>query len=277
MANGEGIIFGIIIGIIAYVSLDLGKGIQKYAIEGLKEDKTVKSKHSGIWIFGTILTSIYMFIQWAALFFAPINLIAPLEGIGLIVLLIFSYYVLKEKITNIEIVGVVLIIAGTVVITLFNPNTGEINAADFNLNMFLLFSLPILGIEIVAIFISKFKDYKFAGLIIGITAGTLMAFQTFTKRVTAIPENFLIFTGIMFAVAVSTLVVTQFAFAKANANVVVPCFTSASIVLATLSGAIALNELIEPIQIIGIILIVLGVICLTAFKKEEIRKSEDLE
>jgi len=277
MANGEGIIFGIIIGIIAYVCLDVGKGIQKYAIEGLKEDKTVKSKNSGIWIFGTILTSIYMFIQWAALFFAPINLIAPLEGIGLVVLLIFSYYVLKEKITNIEIIGVVLIIVGTVIITLFNPNTGEINATDFNLNIFLIFSLTILAIEIIAIFFSKFKDYKLAGLIIGVTAGTLMAFQTFTKRVTAIPEYFLIFTGIMFAVAVSTLAVTQFAFTKANANVVVPCFTSASIILATLLGAIALNEVIEPIQILGIVSIVFGVICLTAFKKEEIRKSVDLE
>jgi drug/metabolite transporter (DMT)-like permease len=277
MANGEGIIFGIIIGIIAYVCLDVGKGIQKYAIEGFKEDKTVKSKNSGIWIFGTILTSLYMFIQWAALFFAPINLIAPLEGIGLVVLLIFSYYVLKEQITKIEIVGVICIIAGTVVITLFNPNTGEINATDFNLNTFLLFALPILGIEVIAIIISKFKDYKFAGLIIGTTAGTLSALQTFTKRVTAIPEFFLIFTGIMFTTAVLTLAVTQFALAKANANVVVPCFSSASIVLATLSGVIALTELIEPIQILGIAVIVLGVIFLTAFKKKEIREIEESE
>lgn len=84
---------GLIIGIIAYIAVYVGKGIQKYAIEGLKVDKTVKSKHSGIWIVGTILTSSYFFLQWIALLFAPINIIAPLEGIGLITLLFFSYYV----------------------------------------------------------------------------------------------------------------------------------------------------------------------------------------
>jgi len=72
------VFIGLIIGILAYVLLYLGKGIQKYAIEGLKIDKSIKFKHSGIWIFGTVLTTTYFFVQWAALFFAPINIIAPL-------------------------------------------------------------------------------------------------------------------------------------------------------------------------------------------------------
>ena len=103
----------VIIGIIAYVMLYLGKGIQKYAIEGLKIDKSIKSKHSGIWMFGLVLTTTYMFIQWLALLFAPVNIITPLNGIGLIVLLLFSYYKLHEEIYKIQIIGVILIIIGT--------------------------------------------------------------------------------------------------------------------------------------------------------------------
>ena len=93
---------GFIIGLLAYTMLFLGKGIQKYAIEGYKGDKVkVKSKNTGWWIFGTALTTLNMFLHWIALLFAPINIIAPLEGLGLVVLIIFSYFVLKEKISKI--------------------------------------------------------------------------------------------------------------------------------------------------------------------------------
>ena len=34
--------FGILIGLIAYILLYIGKGIQKYAITGLQADKTIK-------------------------------------------------------------------------------------------------------------------------------------------------------------------------------------------------------------------------------------------
>ncbi|MCD6570284.1 MAG: hypothetical protein J7L53_06235, partial [Deltaproteobacteria bacterium] len=73
IASDGRILFGLILGVISYISLYTGKGIQKYAIEGFKADRTIKikSKHSGIWIFGTILTALFMFIQWAALNYAP--------------------------------------------------------------------------------------------------------------------------------------------------------------------------------------------------------------
>ena len=95
----NGIIIGFFIGIIAYTLLYLGKGFQKYGIEILKEEKSLKN--SIIWIFGTILTSLYMFIQWLALLYAPINIIAPLDAFGLIILMLFSYFVLKEGVKRI--------------------------------------------------------------------------------------------------------------------------------------------------------------------------------
>ncbi|MBD3229744.1 MAG: hypothetical protein GF329_16300 [Candidatus Lokiarchaeota archaeon] len=260
-------LIGLIIGLIAYIILYIGKGIQKYAIEGLKVDKSIKS--SGIWIFGTILTAIYMFIQWAALLFAPINIIAPIEGIGLIVLLIFSYYILKEDISRFELIGVGGVIAGVVLITLFNYNPSEISFTDFNFPLFIIFSISILGVEGVLIIISKLNKYKAAGLIIGTCAGSFMAFQTAAKRVTAIPDPTIsiIFTVITLVTAVATLGITQFAFTKADANVVVPCFTSASIILATIVGFFTLNEAINLVQIAGFVLVIIGVILLTGFKE----------
>ena len=96
-----------------------------------------------------------------------------------------------------------------------------------------------------------------------------MALQTVTKRITAIPDPVvtIVFTFISFGVTTLTFLFTQFAFAKANANIVVPCFTSASIIIAILIGVIALSEEIILIQILGIFLIIIGVILLTAFRE----------
>ncbi len=264
------VFIGLIIGILAYVLLYLGKGIQKYAIEGLKIDKSIKSKHTGTWVFGTVLTTTYFFVQWAALFFAPINIIAPLGGIGLLVLILFSYYVLHEEIHKIQIIGIIFIIIGTTIVNIFNPNTGEIYAEDFNLSLMLTFSLPIIIIEVIAVIISKLKDYVAAGLIIGTTAGTFNALQTVSKRITAIPDPVLtiVFILITFLTAVLTLIFTQYAFTKAKANIAIPCYTSASISLAVIISLIALNEKIDIIQVIGIIVIIFGVIFVSAFRKE---------
>ena len=265
-------IIGLSTGFIAYTILYLGKGIQKYAVEGFKDQGkvNVKDKNTGIWIIGTILTSIYMFIQWVALFFAPINLIAPIEAIGLIVLVIFSFYILKEDISKLQIIGIGLIIIGTILITIFNVNSSEVEFNDFQIELFLIFSLTIIFIEFIAILISKLNNSKRTGLILGITAGTFMAFQTVTKRITAIPNAILslTFTFITFIFAILTLIMTQYAFTKAKANVVVPCFTSASIILAVLISYITLNEIIVVSQIVGFVIIVFGIIFLTAFTSE---------
>ena len=264
----ENIIIGLIIGIIAYISLYIGKGIQKYAIEGIKEENSIKNKNSGIWAIGTILTGLYMFIQWVALFFAPINIIAPLEGIGLTFLLLFSHYILKEQITQIEIGGIFFIIGGTVLVTMFNINGGSLSMSHFNLFFFFWFSITILVIEAILILISKLNSYKLAGIIIGLTAGTTNALQTVSKRITTISEMTLYFTIATFIFAPLTLLITQYAFTKAKANQVVPYFMSASIVLASLIGVLTLSGRINWIQVIGIVLIVIGIILISVFQKE---------
>ena len=53
--------------------------------------------------------------------------------------------------------------------------------------------------------------------------------------------------------------------AKGKPKITVPCFISASIILAVLKSTISLGEIIEFLQVIGFVLIVLGIIFLTAF------------
>ena len=123
-------------------------------------------------------------------------------------------------------------------------------------------------IEVILILISKLNDYKLAGIIIGLTAGTTNALQTVSKRITTIPEMTLYFTIATFIFAPLTLLITQFAFTKAKASQVVPYFMSVSIILASLIGVLALSGKINWIQVIGIVLIVIGVIIISVFQKE---------
>jgi uncharacterized membrane protein len=269
MGTNNYIFLGIFIGIIAYGLLYLGKVIQKYAIESFKLEKAFNKKHSGIWIGGTILTIIFLIIHWVALLLAPVNAIAPLEGIGLISFLLFSRILLKEKIIKIEILGIIFIIIGTIFITLFYPSESSILEGDYNLPYFIVIASIVFGVEIISIIILILKKNKFAGLLLSITAGTFMAFETVTKRITAIPNASLmiIFIILTIILAFFALLFTQFAFTKADANIVIPCFTSASISIAVVVSFITLSEKILYIQIIGIGLIICGVVFLTAFKK----------
>jgi drug/metabolite transporter (DMT)-like permease len=277
-AFNSDLFFGILIGLIAYILLYLGKGIQKYAITGLQEDKTLKSKHSGVWIFGTVLTVSFMGLQWVALavFHANVNIIAPFEGVGLISLLIFSYFVLKEKLNRWEFAGTILIIAGTVVITVFYGEPIALIKSDFNLMVYLI-TLGAFTVPIVILSYLAFKNpSKIKGILLGLSAGTFMAFQTISKRITDIPELALIFTFVTFTLAALTLGYTQFAFTMAKANIVVLSFASVSIILTSVLGYFSINENILPAQIGGICCVIVGIILMNIFQKDE-KKERDKE
>ncbi len=267
--------FGILLGLIAYILLYIGKGVQKYAITGLQTDKTLKSKHSGVWIFGTVLTVSFLGLHWVSLavFHTNVNIIAPLEGVGLVSLLVFSFFVLKEKLTKWELGGTLLIITGTVLITVFYGEPTELLYSDFNLIFFLI----ILGAFVIPIGVLSYlafqKPSKIKGTLLGLSAGTFMAFQTVSKRITDIDELVLIFTFVTFALAALTLAYTQFAFTMAPANIVVLSFASVSIILTSILGSYAIKESILPIQIGGMGCIIAGIIVMNLFQKEKIEKT----
>jgi multidrug transporter EmrE-like cation transporter len=260
---------GVFIGLIAYITLYIGKGIQKYAIEGFKEDRTIKSKHSGIWIFGTILTALFVFIQMIPLtvFHTPMNLIAPLEGVGLVCLLFFSFFVLKESISKTEVLSVVLIIAGTILINIATKDPVELIQADFNRNSFLIAFGILMFFSTPLVIIGFLKPSNVIGIMLGLNAGCFMAFQTLAKRIIDIGDLALIFTFVMFAFATVTLTLTQFAFTMARANVVVPSFATASIILTIVLGIFVIGETIVLVQIIGIVCIILGIIVMNLFQQ----------
>ncbi|HUY00759.1 MAG TPA: DMT family transporter [Candidatus Deferrimicrobium sp.] len=270
MATDLDIFIGILLAIIAYAALYLGKGLQKYAIVGFTKEGATrgeKGKHSGIWIAGLVLTGAFLFIHLFALKFAAISIIAPFEGLGLVILCLFSHFILKESIDRIKSVGISLILIGLILTAIFIPSPEEA-PPFFDWVLFLILFCVIMSIFTIAGLFSKFNKYKAAGVIFGSFAGAFMCFQTLAKRVTWLP-GYSYFLFITFAFAAATLLMTNFGFLKAKAVVIVPCFTAMSIMLPTILAIFLFNEPVVLLQWIGIIIIVVGVIFLTAFSKEE--------
>jgi drug/metabolite transporter (DMT)-like permease len=265
--TGSRLGLGLLIGLVSYTLLYLGKGVQKYAVEGIKETGSLKSKHSGTWLIGTAMTGLPFFIQWVALFFSPVRLIAPLEGFGLLVLLAFSMIILGERPGPAAFAGGVLIAAGTALIAYFSAAAAETGGPildpQWSRNI-LRILLPLVAAEAVWIGIAVWKKLPLIGIAFGIGAGTMMAFQTLSKRISAV-SGAAVPAGIATIVfAIFTLSATQLGFAKAPASRVVPAFTSASILVAVLGGQILLSETVGPMQWLGIGIVVVGVIALSA-------------
>ncbi|MHA1365343.1 MAG: hypothetical protein ACTSP5_02905 [Candidatus Heimdallarchaeota archaeon] len=63
-----------------------------------------------------------------------LSLVAPTMGIGIIVLIIFSWFYLKEKIRPVEIIGIIAIIAATVALNVVGPaSPGKYSLKETNL------------------------------------------------------------------------------------------------------------------------------------------------
>ncbi|GAB4308477.1 MAG: hypothetical protein Kow0069_06800 [Promethearchaeota archaeon] len=182
--------FGVLLGVAAYAALHVGKGVQKYAIEGFRGASGAvsgKGRNSGIWLVGLGMTTSFMFVSWAALLFAPVNLVAPLEGVGLICLLFFSWRVLGEPINPPERLGVVLVVLGTAVVAAAAPPARQLFLADFDAGGFWQAAALTLVPEFSLYFVGLARKWRSRGVVMAFVAGTTMAFQTLAKRITSIP------------------------------------------------------------------------------------------
>lgn len=106
----------ILFGILGTISYHLAKAFQKQGIESLKLRSKVekRGKKSAIYIIGFILNNALAGFQFLALQFGEMSLYSSVFGLGLVALMLYSHYILKEQITKRELLGAVLIIIGTV-------------------------------------------------------------------------------------------------------------------------------------------------------------------
>ncbi|MFX1325449.1 MAG: EamA family transporter [Promethearchaeota archaeon] len=286
------IVLGLLFGVINTSLLHLAKGMERYGIEIFSKKKPFKEKGRKplIYIMGLILNYLTPIWQTFGNTFASATVFSSVFGLGLIVLMLYSHYILKEETTNLELIGAILIIIGTTavgILYIIEPSkTGVVNYFNFFL---LLIVISILFSCLVGI---SWKKKVAIAFIFGAVAGALGGMDNVFKRMGLSSSNFLeTFAGVFqlelpsilfvisFLLGLLAFLLTQIGFGKgADASKLVPMYNSMYIIAPILfEFIINRNATISILIILAVAIIVIGIFLMNLFKNKAISHESDKE
>ena len=293
------------IAIIAYAMLNIGNALMKKGATELPPIEETSGKDniknfvkSKIWLVGFIMTSVQWYIFLFALNFAPVSLLTPLMGVGLVILVLFSYFYLKEPIGRFEIVGMIAIIFGVVI--LGATTSGE--DATFTLieinEIFwvwdsILYTLIVLGLAVGLMSYCKFTRFKHADIFFGIGSGLLLGLGTIYSKAfmagilgspvleTLATWQWYIYLVLIIVGNMGNMVTLQVGFQKGKAVVVSPLNAVFNVMISVFGGIIIFSEwagldlVIITWNIIALVSILIGVAVLSLLTTKEEKKPEE--
>ncbi|MCP4761081.1 MAG: hypothetical protein GY870_04815 [archaeon] len=292
------VFLSLIFGLISTFTLHLSKSMEKHGIEifdqmrqkiGIDEslDENKGLKKPSIYIIGLIIHQTMPI--WATLATGGKNVVyTSVFPIGMVITLLYSNKILKEKINRIQWIGSMIIIIGTVIIGIENIFRAELNEnlqIGLSFNIIIIFSIIcILGMVIAY----RKNNPIVVGIIFGIVSGGIGCLDPVMKdiaqEVTGIgflpttPLGWVIYM-MSFSMGGVGLIVTQWGFARdAKSSVLIPFFNSAYIIIPIIIYVIAQPGFdLTVITIIGIILTLIGIFFVGSKEDENKDKCKDKE
>jgi drug/metabolite transporter (DMT)-like permease len=265
----------ILIAFTGYSLLNLSQAVQKV---GLLFDRQKFIKKWLIWFSGTLGTIISMGIVMVALAMGKVSIVSSMAGCGLIVLAVFSHFFLKERISILAIMGIILIILGSGLVGLLNKPSGE---SKINFLSIIIYPLIFSGIYLILWFFghnSKFKGF-IAGGFSGMLAGLAILFQKALVihgnifSLSHITENYLMilknpYLYLWLGLTVVSFLVLQFSYHLGTSINIISFFNVNLIIVPVIGGIFIFKENLNIWQWISIFLIIAGVVLLSRKKKE---------
>ncbi|MFX0003038.1 MAG: hypothetical protein ACFE9C_05870 [Candidatus Hodarchaeota archaeon] len=284
---------GLLFGIINTLTLHLAKGMERHGIEIFSRKKSFKEKGKKplIYIIGFALNNTVFIWQILGTTFASAAVFSSVFGLGLILLMLYSRYILHEEITRVELLGAILIIIGTTMVGFFYIIEPTVTGTVNYLNFFILIVVMILLFSLLIGF--SWKTRIAVAFIFGAVAGTLGGTDNVLKRIGLSSSNFIeTFAGLLrmeldsyiflfsFLAGFFALIITQIGFAKgADASRLVPMYNSLYISAPVLFELLIVEGASVSLGIIlSIVIIIIGVFLMNIFKKKEnLHKKNDSE
>jgi drug/metabolite transporter (DMT)-like permease len=168
--------FSILMALVAYACISTGFVLMKMGIDWMgwkKKRNRTFYKNLSLWITGFIIMNIYGVPSAVALKHLPSHIVASFAGWGIVVLVFLSHFLLKEKLDKTDIVFSLSIVAGIVLLNLFEKPSPPRTADETG--MVLLAAIPV--VLLAAAFVSrlspKMKTILFAS-VSGISAGLMV-------------------------------------------------------------------------------------------------------
>ncbi|MBD3192296.1 MAG: hypothetical protein GF308_16775 [Candidatus Heimdallarchaeota archaeon] len=304
------IILAVFLAILAYSMLNIGLALEKKGAAELPEIETESFFQNlknfltnKTWLIGFLLTNVQWIFFLLALEYGNLSLVTPMMGVGLVVLVIFSYFYLKEPIVMSEIISIFLIIIGVVVLGVTTSNSetrytfDEITIQLSSLSsVFFFMIVVILGIGLIIF--SVIRKFSLADFTFGLAGGIASGLGAiFTKAFLAgidfihFSDSFLIaikqwewwlFLFLFVGFNIISMVLPQVGFQKGRAIIVTPLFSVIALLTPCIGGVILFNEWSNSgfwmifSKIIAIVVIVIGVGILS-FRSEKQKIEKELD
>ncbi len=264
---------GILIGIFSSVCLNLGKGVQRIGAETLGKDILKKWKENPedkrkiiIWLVGTLMTALAAVSQVGAqLFLTNSSIFVALSGIGIISVVLFAARIIKEKISLIQVIGIAVIIAGTVLLGIDYPEITEPSpSVDFA-----TYSAIVAAIA-TGLVVYSLKTKSGYGIVFGSIAGLFNGFAAICTAFSVSTGNRDFAASILNVWLLLSLVLgqcafwtTQYAFKKGgNASLVVPAMSSFLIIVPFINDVFLYRLPLGTFQYLAFLLNIIGIIVL---------------
>lgn len=241
---------------------------------------------SPIWWIGQFITMLgALSLIFAYGTDAPLPLIMPFMGVGLIISIIFCKYYLKENVSKNEWISSIVVMIGIVLVTLvYQDLPAQETQLRFYYDAYLLpeslvfFAFAFGGLAIACIWSIK-HNYKYASIIFGIAAGdvggTTLLFQTpFSKGITILTNDLplepgfwwmFIFGFVGFAIGgVLAITFENIGYMHGEGVLVAPLYSTFQMLFPIIGGIVVFDQwngastFAIALQLIGIIIITLG-------------------
>jgi len=263
---------------------NVGMGMQKWAIDRTPRaaDTVGKAGWVGVWIVGLLFQIIVVLLAFKALTLGNASTLGAFAGLGLIFLALFSFLVLKEKILRKELVGIALIMAGTVVLGYFSHGSQSPDVHMQTSRTYGFFG-AYMGLVLVGLVMLKFHLHTFGGGILGLIGGSMNGVGVVTQKIvthTAVQMNIdfssfaafwstlvvllgNVYTWLMVIGGVGGFIVIQIGYKYGKAVQVVPSHASMVVIVPALAGVVLLGETVPWVCWLCIAVITAGVIITT--------------
>ena len=221
--------------------LNVGKGVQKQKVhvflQGRGMFRPPYRRDLGIWLIGfAMTTSAMLFFPLGVYLSDSPSAISSMTGIGLIGLLLYAVFVIGERTSLMDAVGIVLVIFGTMALG-YLGSVRELPTRQFD-DGTLVWAISIALSALAVICLVAWRWWRsIHGVSFGMAAGLLIGtgiFLTDCAQVRA-GESFLTqlqttpYLYVAFVFAIAATVVTQLGFLRGRALEVVPGVNSATI------------------------------------------------
>lgn len=280
------ILLSMLIAFIGYSIRYISSACQKI---GLKVRETKKVKGSAIWAIATLCSSVSVFVVLYAVAIGSVSIVATMAGTGLVSLAVFSALVMKESIRKRELLGILLILGAAALIGSFIRESKT--SVIFLHALFLVLAILLVVYTVMWLVLRHQKNIL--GILIGVFAGTLSGFVPVFQKVATSSfgrassliqpsggtppggegslsvidhaKQVLLnpYALLWIVLSVGSMVIMQFAYKHDKAIRIIPAFSANYILVPVLLGVLCFQESLHPLQWIGILVILIGVLLVT--------------